>query len=151
MDDTGELTLNVGVIDLDEDKGLVSVNPRYPCTFKGIDIRKKIEEKARTAGIKIEILMDQPPLYFSIDHPVIKILMKVFEEQTNKKGLQPLSIGGGTYAKAIPNIVGFGPLFPGDPIVEHRPNEYFKIEDLILNAKIYAHAIYELDRNIKGT
>ena len=151
MDDTGELTLNVGVIDLNEDKGLVKVNPRYPCTFKGANIMKKIEEKARTAGIEIKILMDQPPLYFPIDHPVIKILMKVFEEQTNQKGLQPLSIGGGTYAKAMPNIVGFGPLFPGEPVVEHRPNEYFEIEDLILNAKIYAHAIYELDKNIKGT
>jgi succinyl-diaminopimelate desuccinylase len=151
MDDTGELTLNVGVIDLNEDKGLVSVNPRYPCTFKGADIMEKIEEKARTAGIEIKILMDQPPLYFPIDHPLIKILMKVFEEQTNQKGLRPLSIGGGTYAKAMPNIVGFGPLFPGEPVVEHRPNEYFKIEDLILNSKIYAHAIYELDKNIKGT
>jgi len=151
MDDTGELSLNVGVIDLNEGKGLVSVNPRYPCTFKGADVMKKIEEKARDAGIKIEILMGQPPLYFPIDHPLVKILMKVFEEQTNWKGLQPLSIGGGTYAKAIPNIVGFGPLFPGEPVVEHRPNEYFKIEDLILNAKIYAYAIYELDKNIKGT
>jgi len=145
-DDTGELTLNVGKIDLNEDRGIVSVNPRYPCTFKRAGIMEKIKEKARTARINVEVLVDQPPLYFPIKHPLIQILMKIFEEQTNQKGLQALSTGGGTYAKTMPNIVGFGPLFPGEPAVEHKPNEYFKIKDLILNAKIYANAIYELAR-----
>jgi len=142
-DDTGELTLNVGIIDLNEDRGIVTINPRYPYTFKEIDIMEKINTKAKPIGIKLELLMEVPALYFPADHPLIKILMKVFEEQTNQKAF-PLSIGGGTYAKAMPNIVGFGPLFPGEPVVEHEPNEYFKIKDLILNANIYAHAIYEL-------
>jgi len=55
-------------------------------------------------------------------------------------------MGGGTYAKFMPHIVAYGPRFPGAPVIEHQPNEYIKIEDLILNAKIYAHAIYELSQ-----
>jgi len=51
-----------------------------------------------------------------------------------------------TYAKFMPHIVAYGPRFPGAAVVEHQPNEYIKIEDLILNAKIYAHAIYELSQ-----
>ena len=53
-------------------------------------------------------------------------------------------IGGGTYAKEMPNIVAFGPIFPGEPDVIHKPNEYIKIDDLILISKIYAKALYEL-------
>jgi len=31
-------------------------------------------------------------------------------------------------------------------VVEHQPNEYIEIKDLILDTKIYAHAICELSR-----
>ncbi|MGB9809838.1 MAG: dipeptidase PepV, partial [Caldanaerobacter sp.] len=46
--------------------------------------------------------------------------------------------------KEMPNTVAFGPVFPGKPELAHQADEYIEIEDLILNAKIYAHAIYEL-------
>lgn len=42
-----------------------------------------------------------------------------------------------------------GPQFPGKPVVEHQPNEYIKIKDLILDAKIYTQAIYGLSQ-MKG-
>jgi len=74
---------------------------------------------------------------------LIKSLQKVYKEQTGKEPTL-LAIGGGTYAKDMPNMVAFGPIFPGDPDIIHKKNEYIKIEDLILNAKIYGHAIYEL-------
>jgi len=53
-------------------------------------------------------------------------------------------MGGGTYAKAMPNIVAFGPIFPGDEAVEHKPNEYVELDKLMKNAKIIAAAMYEM-------
>jgi len=144
-DDSGELTLNLGMIDVDEDQGKVCINPRYPHSFKGNDILAKIKAKAQIANIRIENVMNEPPLYFQPNHPLIETLIQVFEEQTGLHA-KPLAMGGGTYAKSIPNIVAYGPRFPGAPVVEHQPNEYIKIEELILNAKIYAHAIYELSQ-----
>ena len=44
----------------------------------------------------------------------------------------------------MPNIVPFGPSFPGQKGIGHQPNEWMKIEDLIKNAKIYALGIYYL-------
>jgi succinyl-diaminopimelate desuccinylase len=44
----------------------------------------------------------------------------------------------------MPNIVAFGPIFPGKPDLDHQANEYIEVEDLVLNAKIYGNAIYEL-------
>ena len=144
-DDSGELTLNLGIADINEDQAMVCINPRYPHNFKGSDILAKIKAKAQTANIRIENVMDEPSLYFHPDHLLIKTLIQVFEEQTGQRG-KPLAMGGGTYAKSMPHIVAYGPRFPGAPMVEHQPNEYIKIEDLILNAKIYAHAIYELSQ-----
>jgi len=59
---------------------------------------------------------------------------------------EPLAMGGGTYAKQMPNTAAFGPAFPGRPMVEHKHDEYISIQDLVLDANIYARAIYELAR-----
>jgi len=144
-DDSGDLTLNLGIADINEDQAMVRINPRYPHNFKGSDILAKIRAKAQTANIRIENVTNEPSLYFHPDHLLIKTLIQVFEEQTGQRG-KPLAMGGGTYAKFMPHIVAYGPRFPGAAVVEHQPNEYIKIEDLILNAKIYAHAIYELSQ-----
>ena len=65
------------------------------------------------------------------------------EEQTGEKA-ELKSIGGGTYAKSMPNLVAFGPIFPGDEVREHKPDEYMEIERVLQNAEIIAAAMYEL-------
>lgn len=42
------------------------------------------------------------------------------------------------------NVVAFGPIFKGELEVEHKPDEYIKIDSLIKNVQIMAAAIYEL-------
>lgn len=141
--ESGKLSFNVGTIAMNEDKISMSLNLRYPVTFKLEDMMKPLNEKFETAGIEVEDMTHQEPLFFPEDHPLIKSLQKVYIEQTGEEA-KLLAIGGGTYAKEMPNIVAFGPIFPGKPDLDHQANEYIEIEDLILNAKIYGHAIYEL-------
>ena len=38
----------------------------------------------------------------------------------------------------MPNIVPFGPSFPGQKGIAHLPDEWMDLNDLIQNAKIYA-------------
>jgi succinyl-diaminopimelate desuccinylase len=144
-DETGELSLNLGVIELDEKEASVLINIRYPVTFKTSDVMDVFNERIDPLGAEVEITLEQHPLYFPKDHPLIEKLQKVYKEQT---GTEPelLAIGGGTYAKEMPNIVAFGPIFPGKPDLDHQANEYIEIEDLLMNAKIYGNAIYELAR-----
>jgi len=44
-DGSGELTLNLGISDINEDQAMVCINPRYPHNFKGSDILAKIKVK----------------------------------------------------------------------------------------------------------
>ena len=69
--------------------------------------------------------------------------MKVYRDQTGLPG-NPKCIGGGTYAKMLPNILAFGPIFPGDEIREHKADEYISIDNLMKNAQIIAAAMYEM-------
>lgn len=142
-DETGELTLNIGVADINESNASLSFNIRYPVTYKGSEIVDKIRQKLKSADIEIDNLSDHKPLYFDKNDPLIVTLQRVYKEQT---GSEPtlLAIGGGTYAKSMPNIVAFGPIFVGKPDLDHQANEYIEIDDLILNAKIYGNAILEL-------
>lgn len=140
---SGKLSFNVGVVNMDEDRISAMLNLRYPVTYKLDDMMNPFNARLEDTGIRVEDFGHQAPLYFSEDHPLIKTLQKVYTEQT---GLEAnlLAIGGGTYAKEMPNIVAFGPIFPGKPDLDHQANEYIEVDDLVLNAKIYAHAIYEL-------
>lgn len=140
---SGKLSFNVGVINMDEDRVSVMLNLRYPVTFKLEDMMNPFNARLEGTGIRVEDFDHQEPLYFPEDHPLIKTLQRVYTEQTGLEATL-LAIGGGTYAKEMPNIVAFGPIFPGKPDLDHQANEYIEIDDLVLNAKICAHAIYEL-------
>jgi succinyl-diaminopimelate desuccinylase len=128
---------------MNEEKITMVLNLRYPVTYKYEDMMVPFNKRLEGTGIRVENMEHQGPLYFPQDHELVKKLMKVFKEHTGIEA-KPLAIGGGTYAKEMPNILAFGPIFPGKPDLDHQANEYIEIEDLVLNAKIYASAIYEL-------
>lgn len=140
---SGKLTLNVGVIKLDDQGATVTVNLRHPVTKKYEDAMLPIEDIIKDKSIEISDMTYQKALYFDPNSYLVKTLQKVYTEQTKSEATL-IAIGGGTYAKEMPNIVAFGPIFPGKPDLDHQPNEYIEIEDLVLNCKIYANAIYEL-------
>ncbi|ENK1244954.1 dipeptidase PepV [Clostridium sporogenes] len=142
---SGKTSFNVGIVSMNNDELRLALDIRYPVTYKAEDLMERFNKKIEGTGIEIEKenFENLPPLYFNAEHKLIKSLQKVYKEQTGKEPTL-LAIGGGTYAKDMPNMVAFGPIFPGDPDIIHKKNEYIKIEDLILNAKIYGHAIYEL-------
>ncbi|WP_315119634.1 dipeptidase PepV [uncultured Clostridium sp.] len=142
-EDSGELSFNVGTVEIKDEKLVIGINVRYPVSFKKEDVLEPIEKVLKDRKIEIEDISHQKPLYFPKDHPLIKTLLRVYSEQTGDHR-EPIAIGGGTYAKEMPNIVAFGPIFPGKPDLDHQANEYIEIEDLISNTKIYAHSIYEL-------
>ena len=83
------------------------------------------------------------PLYVPKDNELVRRLLAVYEAETGEKA-EPKSIGGGTYAKSMPNIVAFGPIFPGDEVREHKPDEYMETARVIQNAEIIAAAMKAL-------
>lgn len=140
---SGKLTLNAGVINMTETALDFRIDIRYPVTKNKKDILNAIESSLKESEIEIMDIDGADPLYFSKDHELIKKLQKAYKEETGFDS-EPLAIGGGTYAKTMPNTVAFGPVFPGRVDLIHQPNEYISVDDLILSAKIYGRALYEL-------
>jgi succinyl-diaminopimelate desuccinylase len=140
---TGHLTLNLGEIHINATERRAVLDIRYPATKSGEDVLAILSEKAAEAGVALKVRIHHLPLYMEKDSDIVQALLGVYRDVT-KDMKEPFTIGGGTYAREIPNAVAFGPLFPGRPDVMHQKDEYFPIEDLVQTTRIYARAIRTL-------
>lgn len=144
-DVSGKLNFNPGMIKLENNEIRLTVNVRYPIKSSADEVYKGIREALKDTKLElIEGKGDTKPLYVEKDNFLVEKLMKVYRERTGDMDSQPITIGGGTYARAMDNAVAFGPLFPGGEDVAHQKNEYISIEDLMKISEIYAQALYEL-------
>lgn len=145
-DQSGQLTFNPGVLELTEEKVALTVNIRYPVTFKDFIVESGIGEALDNPfNVSCKTISHTEPIYMPKDHKLIQSLMSVYKSYTGDDS-EPITIGGGTYARAAKNIVAFGPLLPGRPELAHQKDEHMAIDDIMTASKIYAAALYELGK-----
>lgn len=140
---SGGLTLNLGTLDGDEHGMSLKINYRYPVTKEYSSCAPLLNRKFLDAGFCLDSEFHKAKLYIPEDSALVSTLRRVYTEQTGLEG-KPKCIGGGTYAKSLPNILAFGPVFPGDEVREHKPDEFIEISKLMKNAQIIAAAMYEM-------
>lgn len=141
--ESGKLTLNLGIIQGENQEIRMRFNIRYPVTISSDNIVKNINSSIKDTKFEFCMGNHNPPLYFPKDHKLIISLSKAYKEVTGEE-VKLLSTGGGTYAKLMPNTVAFGPIFDEKDNVAHQANEYIEISLLEKCIEIYARAIYEL-------
>ncbi|MEG2786779.1 MAG: dipeptidase PepV [Romboutsia sp.] len=144
---TGKLYLNPYKLICDENQLVLNFGVRYPMTCKIEYITKEIEKRLNN-DLSLSVEKNFNPVNFDKDSYMVKRLQAAYERVTGLDGT-PTTTSGGTYAKVMPNIVPFGPSFPGQKGIAHNNDEYMDIDDIILNAKIFANAIYELAKEEK--
>lgn len=143
--ETGETTVNLGVLNYDGEEMSLTLDIRHPKNADPDHVRRQVERCAAEYGLGIMKLWQVPILYVPQNSELVRKLMGVYTRHTGDR-THPLAIGGGTYAKAFPNMVAFGPVFPGDPEVIHQPDEYAVIDRLMQSFQIAAAAMVELAR-----
>lgn len=142
-EETGETTVNLGVVKYDGEEMSFTLDIRYPKNGDAEAIDDKVINRINSYNFDVLKKTNNKLLYVPKDSELVSKLVKVYEAQTGDKR-EPIAIGGGTYAKEFPNMVAFGPVFPGEPDVIHQPNERVAVEQLIRAAQVTAAAMYEL-------
>lgn len=122
--------------------GSVSFAISYPPCIEIDAITKKLEKTIRKSD-HLVCVSDWKPVFFEKDSVLCRTLQSAYEEITGMDGT-PVPTTGGTYAKRMPNIVPFGPSFPGQKGIAHLPDEWINLEDLNTMAKIYGLSMYRL-------
>ena len=135
--------MNVGLLKTDDEKITLGIDIRYPVTLKPDEIKQKIKTAFETHGFAAEIPEHMDPVFMDKNGDVIRTLIGAFREVTGIED-EPTVIGGGTYARAMPNIVAFGPVIPGHPCTEHMKNEHISEEDFEIAMKVYTLALKKL-------
>lgn len=153
---SGKLTCNVGVAAMHEGHLQLEIDIRYPVTKTPEDFLPKLIENSEKAGFKILETQNSSPYYMQSEHPFVQTLMEAWKEITGLEG-KPFVMGGGTYARKIPNAVAFGPGqernldelgLPQGHGNCHCADETELLFNLKNAVKIYVAALCKLDKNV---
>ncbi len=140
-DVSGPLTCNMGILHLADGTWAGTLDMRCPITA---DLEAlKAAAIAHLPGFTVEDIGTKEPHHVPAEGELVTSLLAAYEEETGLKG-EPMSTGGGTYAKVLKQGVAFGALFPDEPDLAHQANEYSDISRLLTAAKIFANALIRL-------
>ena len=145
-DESGTLTLNVGKISLENNMLKIGLNLRIPIHTSIEDIEKRfLDCLSDYKHITYKKVGSKPALYIPKDNYLVKTLCDIYNEEANSY-LEPIAIGGATYARAFDNCVSFGANLPGQKDMCHQTDEFISIDNLLFACKVYAKAICELGK-----
>lgn len=152
---SGKLTHVGGVVCSKNDKLDLCIDIRYPVTKNGKDVLAAITESVSKYDVEIYNVTDSAPLYIPADSELVGTCMETLKEIFPEKSWKPYTMGGGTYARNMPNAYALGGedpdfvspfgLFRGGI---HQPDECASIAQLIKTMKVYARLLLRLDELI---
>ena len=146
-EETGDLTISAGITKKVDDFISIKFNIRYPVSTNEKILDEILYKVAKENGVVFFKENHNPPLYFPKDSILVKTLQDTYREVTGRDE-EPAALGGGTYAKLMPNTVAFGPNykeFKGNP---HSFDECIDLDMLKIGIEIYAKAIFRLSEYV---
>jgi len=143
-DDAGRQTVNVGMVRWDEKGFEITFDLRCPSSVPEKDIYGPFDEMFEQLDAKRVYYKYSPGYSIPVDCELVSKLMKVYQDRTGDKESQPQKMGGGTYARHLPNAVSFGPEGWLCEANCHVANEFISLEQLEFLTKIIADAIIAL-------
>lgn len=150
---SGRLTCSGSVVRVREGRLTLTLNIRYPIKSDGAAMLATLEAAARAAGFSLRVGRNSAPHYFDRESPVVETLMVAYQEVTGDTESLPYVMGGGTYARMLPDALGFGPGLPADYTALdipagrggcHGPDEAQSIPNLATAVQVYVLALASL-------
>lgn len=151
----GFLTMSLGIVEIKNGHANLLLDIRYPNDTNGDELFARMSKRLTQMQypLELKIVKDGVPLFVDPNSDLVKTLHEVYVEYSGDTFTPDKTIGGGTYARKIPNFVAFGPEFPGRVAPEHlsvggphQKDEGILVDDLMKAIAIYAGAIEKLGR-----
>lgn len=143
-DEYGLLTFNNGVIKMDNGIITGSIDIRFPVTLKKETIMEALQKGFESDKGVLNQIGGVDPLFYPKDSDLVRSLLSAYQQVTGDMESQPMTMGGGTYAKGIKNCIAFGCEFEDEDCHIHDANEFMRLDVFYLQVEIYAQAILNL-------
>lgn len=141
----GKLTVCVGLLRIENFRYQFTLNIRFPLETNPEIMIQTLKECALHEFVSKGY---EKPLYIDKNSAFIQTLIQSYQEISGDTQTLPYTIGGGTYAKSVPNCVAFGCQFP-DHLNRgtkglHSNDECISREELVEATAIYLKAFIDL-------
>ena len=126
------------IIEMQNGRIALTINVRTAPDKTNDDIRRAFAKAGETYGFSVgERKGAKEPIYVDPQQGWLQLMKKTYDQCMGGDADFVLAQGT-TYAKALPNFVSFGPLFPDEADSAHQANEYLSIDNIIKGCEIYA-------------
>ena len=143
-DASGRLTLAPTILTADETGVTIGFDCRYPATMTFEQLTGPIDERMGALGFSVKTRSNSLGHYIAPDSELVSILMDVYGELSGDRTSQPISIGGGTYAREFKNAVAVGVTRPDRPELCHIANENILLSEMLFNTRFMAECLRRL-------
>lgn len=133
ISDENCLTVNLGILKIENHKIYGEVDSRYPDYLTSKELTKLVKEKCI---INVSLDYDDLPTGCKIDDPYVQVLLKTYKEVTHDE-TKPFVSGGVSYSKVFNHSVTFGPGKLTKDNLAHQKDEYIEIDDAVEALEIY--------------
>lgn len=138
----GKLTLNLGVLRIQNGELYAEIDCRYPIECDSHDLTRRLQE--RLIGLELSLDYDAKPVLNDENDPMIQLLLKRYAEWSKDANSRPIISGGVTYSKVIRHCVAFGPHRQDEPSLAHQADECIDLQHLERLVEVYAGAMLNL-------
>ena len=152
----GNLTENVGIVKIEKGEVFIGIDFRIPSDEDVLRVEDNLKNILKDTSTITSCDFEASSFisegktkyvhYVDEKSELVQALLKSYSSVTGDTKNKAYTIGGGTYAKGLKNVVAFGPQFVGSEDVDHQADEYINIEDYKKVIAIYVMAIYELTK-----
>lgn len=151
----GPLTLNLGTVAKQNDLLTVGLNFRSPAGKPSAQLETEVRQilqswEASHPGQAVISRISMGDAHLPENPPQVPTLLQVFKHYTKIADAKPLSIGGGTHARLVPNGVNFGPSMPGVNYSGHSEHEFLTVEQFKLNLRMYTAMLVMLATDVNA-
>ena len=147
-EDFGMMQLRGETFGIEENQHYVEWTMCYPASCTKSDLLNQITAQLPEKAT-LEVISHWAPVLYDKSSKYVQALQQVYTDVTKSDSI-PVTTTGGTYAKIIPNIIAYGPSFPGQRDIAHLPNEWIGIKDLETDTIIYGLALLALSNMKEG-
>lgn len=140
---SGKASINLGRVDLSSQEEILELDMRYPVSFDYDELIDELRQVALLYGFELDVTSHLAPIYIDREGELVQSLLAAYKKVSGDDTPAQIS-GGATYARAMENLVAFGPSFPWSESTEHQPNERIKMEEFEMAFNIYKEAFRNL-------
>lgn len=142
-DISGELTLNLGILNFDGETWTGEFDSRVPICGNDETVTKVLASGFKAYGFEMEEGNMILPHHVPEESELVQKLLDSYERYTGKRE-KPIAMGGGTYVHDLKCGVAFGCEIDGVDNHMHGDDEFFDLDVFYLSAKIFADAILKI-------